>query len=252
MTRTLTRAEVAKALGVSPRTVTTWVAEGCPRTRDGERDLFDAVEVRRWREGRAASPAAPPATSVAGGAAGPAGDGLDVGLPPRDSLVRAELVRKLTIARKNELELAAEKGLKDLDLGARIRAAKSHDDMLTISSEVCALVGTGALSPARGRTIQGLLAEMRHSLKQHRDTEVDEEAERFVLLTDDGLQLVEAFESIVSDERRALVLAHVRAARAQDESEQPDLDLAAEPGSDAGGGDARAPGADLPAQPEAP
>lgn len=224
MSPALTRAQLAKALGVSARTVTSWVSEGCPCTREGNRDLFDEAKVRAWRAGRQrAAPTAAGAT---------AGEGLEQSLPSRDSLVRAELVRKLTIARKNEMELAAEKGLKDLDLGARIRAAKTHDDMLTISSEVCALVGTGSLSPARGRTIQGLLAEMRHSLKQHRDNEVDEDAEQFVPLTEQGIKLVEDFEAIVSDERRALVLDHVRGQRAIDEAETPNVDLADEPAAD--------------------
>lgn len=219
----LTRGQLAKALGVSSRTVTTWVSEGCPCTREGNRDLFDEAKVRAWRADRQRTMPTAGATAV---------EGLEQSLPSRDSLVRAELVRKLTIARKNEMELAAEKGLKDLDLGARIRAAKTHDDMLTISSEVCALVGTGSLSPARGRTIQGLIAEMRHSLKQHRDNEVDEDADQFVPLTEEGIKLVEDFEAIVSDERRALVLDHVRGQRAIDEAETPNVDLADEPASD--------------------
>jgi phage terminase Nu1 subunit (DNA packaging protein) len=226
MSAGLTRAQLAKALGVSARTVTTWVSEGCPCTRQGTRDLFDEAAVRAWRAERQRG---------AQGATAGTTDGLDPQLPSRDSLVRAELVRKLTIARKNEMELAAEKGLKDLDLGARIRAAKTHDDMLTISSEVCALVGTGSLSPARGRTIQGLLAEMRHSLKQHRDNEVDEDAEHFVPLTEEGVQLVSDFEAIVSDERRVQVLEHVRGQRALDEAETPNVDLADEPAAESTG-----------------
>lgn len=215
MSRPLTRAQLASALSVNPRTVTGWVSEGCPCTRDGNRLLFDEAAVRAWRAKRG-NQAADGATPSEG----------DAPLTSRDSLARAELVRKLTVARKNELELAAEKGLKDLDLASRIRGAKTHDDMLAISSEVCALVGSGALSPARGRTIQGLLAEMRHSLKEHRDTEVDEDAERFVPLTNDGASLVEDFEAIVSDERRAALLDHARGQRVLDEAEHPNVDLA--------------------------
>lgn len=216
MSQPLTRAQLAKALGVNPRTVTGWVGEGCPCTRDGNRLQFDETAVRAWRAKRG---------SHASDAASPS-DGDAPPFTSRDSLARAELVRKLTVARKNELELAAEKGLKDLDLASRIRGAKTHDDMLAISSEVCALVGSGSLSPVRGRTIQGLLAEMRHSLKEHRDTEVDEDTERFVPLTNDGARLVEDFEAIVSDERRAALLDHVREQRALDEAEHPNVDLA--------------------------
>jgi hypothetical protein len=66
---------------------------------------------------------------------------------------------------------------------------------------------------------------MRHSLKEHRHSEAAEEPERIILLTTEGRQLVEDFEAIVSDGRRAALLDHVRAEREIDEEEYPNIDM---------------------------
>lgn len=217
--RTVTKAELAEALNVKPRTVTRWVAKGCPNERGPAGQLlFDLAEVVAWRRQRDAEAVDDDADERG---PPPAAD------PTQATLRKAELARKLTLARRTELELAAERGLKDLELGDKIRAAKTHDDMLAISSEVCALIGSGDLSPTRGRAIQALLAEMRRSLKEHLGAEGGEDPERIVLLSEEGTRLVEDFEAIVSDERRAQILEHVAQQRAVDEEESPNVDLAA-------------------------
>lgn len=214
----LTKTEVAALFGVTPRTVNNWMDRGCPSKRGSDgRCLFDEEAVRAWR----LTDAADGEPAADGGGASPADPSA------RATLAKAELVRKLTQARRQELELAAERGLKDLELAETIRGASTHDDMLAISREVCALIGSGALSPTRGRAIQGLLGEMRRSLKEQLGAGDGEEPERIVLLSEEGTRLVEDFEAIVSDERRARVLEHMAAERAIDEEENPNVDLAA-------------------------
>jgi len=223
--RPLTKADVARIFDVSTRTVTAWVKKGCPVTiRPGRPHLFNEDELREWKrrdeesEGRAISAS-------------------------QDTLRRAELARKLTLARRNELELAAERGLPDLRLDEQIRAAKTHDDLMEISKEVGALLGSGALSPSRGRAIQALLAEARHNMRAHREAEGDEEPERLILLTSEGAELVRAFEGICSDERRQGILDHVHAEADVDLAQYPNVDMAraaleeeGDPGQDGGEG----------------
>ena len=222
MTRLLTLDQLADALQVTKRTATRYVKKGCPSSEDGQ--LFNEAEVRAWcaQEGLRLLP--PPATS-APSVAQPAG----AAAPPvasRASLQTAELARRLTIARKNELELAAEKGLKDLGLGERIRAAKTHADLLEFTKQVIELVGEGSMSPVRARSLQGLLAQAARQLKASRETDSDGETERLILTTEEGGELVEAFEGIVSDERRAECTAFVLDAAARDLEENPNVDLA--------------------------
>lgn len=206
--RTLTKADVARVFGVSKRTVTSWVAKGCPVTpQPGRSHLFNEDEVREWRK-RALGVGEDPSVAAS-----------------RDNLARAELARKITLARRNELELAAERGLRDLDLDEQIRAAKTHDDLMEISKEVGALLGSGALSPARGRAIQSLLAEARHNMKEHREASGDDDLERLLLITEEGGELVRLFEGMISDERRESILVTVRAEAELDLIEFPNVDL---------------------------
>lgn len=217
--RDRTRDEIADALGVQPRTVTGWVAEGCPCDRKGRRLLFNEAEVRAWRARRGGPP--PGMTPD---------DGPDP--PPvasRDSLARAELARKLTVARKNELELAAERSLKDLPLADRARNAKTIEDLAATALEALALVCSGQMTAARGRTIQGLLGEARHGLKDKREVEGEDDQEQLLIVTQEGHDLLDLFEGIVSDERRAAVLEHIRAEAEADLAENPNTDTALEP-----------------------
>jgi excisionase family DNA binding protein len=220
MKRTLTSKQLAALFGVTDRTVRWWASDlGCPHTRQARRYLFDEAEVRAWQAGRPqAEVAEPPPGAEAPASATP--------FASRDSLAKAELVRKLTVAKRNELDLAAERGLKDLDLGDRIRAAQTHRDLAVISKEVGALLGTGTLHPSRGRAIQALLAEARHNLREHRQVEGDEEPQRLLLVSEEGAELLEAFEWIVSEERRARVLALTKAEAEEDAAEDPHVDTA--------------------------
>ena len=211
-TRSLTVAETAAALGVSARTVRRWIGEGCPANRRPWR--LDADEVRAWctDQGRRARSTAAPIGAPAS--------------PSRATLATAELARRLTVARKNELELQAEKGLKELGLGEKIRAAQTHADLLEYTKQVIDLVGSGAMTPERGRTLQGLVTTAGRHMKA-RHAEGAGAPERILLTTEEGWTLLEAFEGIVSDARRADLVELVLAAAAEDQQENPNVDLAA-------------------------
>lgn len=204
MTRNLTRKQLTHALGISLKTLERWTAQGCPCSRREGRPYFDYAEVTAWREARASGAA----------------------LSARESLAKVELARRLTSAKKHEMELTAERALRDLDLGDRIRAAKTNEALAEISREVGALVGSGALSPSRGRAIQGLLAEARHNMKEHRAVEGDDDPRRVLLVSEEGERLLGAFEAIVSDARRARLLEQLTTEAAEDGREHPNVDTA--------------------------
>lgn len=222
---TVTKSELAEIMNVQPRTVTRWVGEqGCPHERVGGQLVFDLAQVVAWRRQRDAGDDEPDDR--------PAGDVASQG-----TLRKAELARKLTQARKNELELQAERSLKDLDLDTQVRAAESLEDLVAIGKEALALVASGRLSPTRGRAIQGLLGETRQAMTKQRDVASEGEPERIHLATPEGVALLEDFEWIVSDERRAGIRAYARREREADEEEFNTFDLAADLPADAEGDD---------------
>ena len=217
--RTLTRTQLAHALGVTPQTVGRWAKQGLPCSDDGR--YFDEAQARAWcaLEGRRL-PAPSPGDSTQGERPAPA----SVGSPT--SFAKADLVRKVTQAKKSEMELVAEQALKDLGLDAKILAARSYEDYVAIDLEIGALLARGALHPARARAIQGVIADARQNTKAHLDAEGDEEPERLILLTGEGAELVRAFEGICSDERRQAILDYVHAEAEVDLEEFPNVDLA--------------------------
>lgn len=213
MNRTLTKKQVALALCVKPRTVSRWVRRGCPSSLEGGVRLFDREEVEAWRRDNLQEP-----QSVA--------DAAEPRMASRSHLAKADLVRKVTQAKKSELELAAEQALKDLGLDTKILAARSYEDYVALDLEIGALLARGALHPSRARAIQAVIADARQNTKAHRDAEGDEEPERLILLTGEGAELVRAFEGICSDERRQAILDYVHAEAEVDLEEFPNVDLA--------------------------
>lgn len=123
MSRTLSRAQLATGLGVDQRTVTRWVDMGCPHSRIKRRLLFNETEVRAWCAQH----------GLALPAAAPAGDGAPPSAP-RAPLAMADLARKLTLAKRSELELAAERGLKDLGLDEKIRKARTFEEYAALAA----------------------------------------------------------------------------------------------------------------------
>jgi adenosine deaminase len=131
---------------------------------------------------------------------------------PRDPARQADMVRKVNQARRSGLELAAVRALRDLGLDVKIRACKSFEDFTAIDLEVAALLANGTLSPDRARAIEGSIANARQNTKAHRDAgDGQDDLERFALASDEALRIVEAFEGIVSDERRQKIVEHVLA-----------------------------------------
>jgi hypothetical protein len=232
MTRDLTLDQLAEALRVTKRTAARYVKKGCPSSEDGQ--WFSEAEARAWcaQEGLRLLPPLTPDTPRAPSApatAARASGALDV--------KKADLARKLTLAQKAQREMAAERRLKDLGLDEKIRAVQTHDDLLTYTKEVMALVGSGELSATRGQTLRSLVAVAGRTLKAKRETEGGDEPERLYLASSQGIALLEAFEWIVSDERRSEILAHVRREREVDEEEHPNVDLAAHVTLDSEGDD---------------
>lgn len=220
MTRNLTKAQLAEALGVTTRQVNRWLKQGLPCSREGGKPLMNADEARTWRAARAQS-------------AADDADDEDDGEPQPgatlDTLARAELARKLTIAKKHELELAAEKGLKNLDFAGKVRRARTEDEVLEITSEACALVSSGAMTPQRGNSVEKLLARMLRCIVARRDVDGDEDQDALLIVTREGHDLLDLFEGIVSDERRARILEHIRGEAATDLAEHRNTDTALAP-----------------------
>lgn len=217
MSRTLTRAQLARALGVTARTVTRWIDMGCPHSRVRGRLLFDEGEVRAWcaQQGLELPGAL---TARPTDAASPA--------PPRGPGAAADIVRRVAQAKRSEMQLAAERALRDLGLDERIRACRTFEHFVAIDLEVGALLANGKLNPDRARAIQGAIAGARQNTKAKNDADDGEDLERFVLASEDAVKIAEAFEGIVSDDRRAGLVAHVLAEAAADLDEHPNVDLA--------------------------
>lgn len=225
MSRPLTRAQLATALGVDQRTVTRWVDMGCPHSRVKGRLMFNEEETRAWCEQYGLRLSAGAQAAEEPGAAA-----------PRGPLAMANLVRKVTQAKRSELELAAERALKDLGLDEKIRKAGSFDDYTAIDLEVGALLANGTLSPDRARAIQSVIADARQNTKAHREAEHgDEDQDRLLIVTQEGHDLLDLYEGIVSDERRARIMEHVRGEAALDLAENPNTDTALEPEGEGAG-----------------
>lgn len=122
--------------------------------------------------------------------------------------------------------------------------------MLEITSEACALVSSGAMTPQRGNSVEKLLAR----IAARRETASDVEQDALLIVTQEGHALLDLFEGIVSDERRARVVEHVRAEAALDLAEHPNTDTALQPedeqpgaGGAGGAGGTRGPASGVPA-----
>lgn len=218
MKELLTKGQLAKAKGVSVRTVDRWLEKGCPSVLvDGQR-RFEVEAVDAWLD------AADPEPEVAAPGTDPASPSAPV---PRDPARQADVVRRVAQARKSEMELAAERALRDLGLDVKIRACKSFEDFKAIDLEVAALLANGTLSPDRARAIEGSIANARQNTKAHRDAgDGQDDLARFALASEEALKIIEAFEGIVSDERRQKIVEHVLAEAATDLAENPNVDLA--------------------------
>jgi hypothetical protein len=217
MTSQLTKAELAERLDVTIRTVTNWVQAGCPSVlQDGERRFVEA-DVRRWRAAQAPAPRAPVEPS-------PALPSIGGGTMPAGAAERADLAGKIARARRHELEVSQERGLKELGLDEKVRAARTASDLAEIAVEITALSAAGAITPARSHALRQLVAETRHSLSA-RERKADERGDgRLVLATEDACALVAKFDTLVNGWRRRWLLEALELHLAEDEKEFPGFD----------------------------
>lgn len=230
MKRNLSKRQLAQVLGVSVRTIERYSQRGCPSSKVKGQLRFSEQEVLRWRAsqgntGRAGRPShqdALPSRAVVrpAPAHGPP-------VASKQSLAKAELARKISIARKNELEVASEKALKDLGLDQKIRDARGFGDLIAINQEVAALLASGSLLPSRGQAIQRLMAEARQNMLAQQDAGREHADGRVFLCTEEGGLMLRVFEGIVSGARREIVLRVLKEQAEADLLENPDVDTGA-------------------------
>lgn len=108
------------------------------------------------------------------------------------------------------------------ELVGLIQAAQTHDDLLAAGKAV-ALELLNGLDEKVAARLTGLLTEMRQSVKG-RAQEPKDVVEAVLPVTEEARPLVEAFEGIADDERRAQVLAWVLERAEEDRRERPSLD----------------------------
>lgn len=198
--------ELAGQLGVSIRTIERWLKLGCPHTRDDMAGLvFDEPAVVAWARDR----------DLLRGRPAPVSEGRSIlsdgPVATRENLTKAEIARKISIVRRNELEIAAEKGLKGLDLAQRIRDAGTLDELNAIGREVAALVASGSLVASRATALRQLLGDARRGQVAATRDARDLDDDRVVLCSTRGLRVLQAFEALVSEERQTRVEIFVAA-----------------------------------------
>ena len=228
MKRSLSKKQLAEALGVSARTVERYAQRGCPSSKEKGQLRFSEQEVRRWRTGQATTGrAGRPSHADALPQPAPARSAASSPVASKQSLAKAELARKISIARKTELHVASEKALKDLGLDAKIREAKGFVDLIAINQEVAALLASGSLLPSRGQAIQRVMAEARQNMLAQQEAGQQHGDGRVFLCTEEGGLMLRVFEGIVSDARREAVLRLVKEQAEADLLENPNVDTGA-------------------------
>lgn len=216
----LTKAELARVLGVDVRSVARYQQRGCPSTRDSQgRVIFDVFAVRRWLEAEGI-PIREPEQGYSTGATAPAAPPQDYQpTVSKDAMQRAELARKLSIARKNELEIQSEKGLKDLGLDQKIRGAKTLSQLAEVCSEFAAFVSSGEILPQRSHALRQTLNVLERALRA-KEAETKDDG-RIFLMTEQGRVIAETLDKIGNGWRRRWLLEAAALHLAEDEKEIP-------------------------------
>ena len=229
MKRDLSKCQLAQALGVSVRTVERYAQRGCPSSKVKGQLRFSLQEVRSWRtsEGNTGRPGRPSHMDALPDRPAPTPPVASGPVASKQSLAKAELARKISIARKNELEVASEKALKNLGLDKLIREARGFGDLVAINQEIAALLASGSLLPSRGQAIQRLMAEARQNMLAQQDAGREHADGRVFLCTEEGGLMLRVFEGIVSESRRERVLRVLKEQAEADLLENPDVDTGA-------------------------
>lgn len=217
----LNKYELARELGIAVRSVERYQQRGCPFSHDDEnRTVFDLEAVERWLEAegvvvRPEPPAPPPAPRPA----------FSDGAAPvsKDSLQRAKLARDLSVARKNELEINAEKGLKELGLDQKIRGAKTLTQLAEVCAEFAAFVSSGTIQPQRSHALRQTLGLLEKAIRsKEAETKTDG---RMWLCTEQAFRMAEVFDKIGNGWRRQWLLDAARAHLDQDMIELPGFEV---------------------------
>lgn len=219
------KASLARALGVTERTIERWVKRGCPSRKVGGKLVFSEAAVRKWAsaQGLSGELGRPSYESVLGHGPEPATASVDgAPAPTATSLAKAELVGKIARASKVQLEVQQEKNLKDLGLGDRIREARTLEALGEVTSEVAALLAEGAIKPERATALRQLISEKHEQLQRLEGNRDDPLGGRVLLCTAEVEPLVRMFEALVNGWRRRWLLAAAEAHVAQDLVEFPE------------------------------
>lgn len=104
------------------------------------------------------------------------------------------------------------------EIVAAIAAARTPAELATVGQQAAALVAAGKMSPTRGRAIQSLLSGSR-AARVVGGSEDDVQA--MLYATEQGAQLLEMFEGIISGIRRRRVMDTVTAVALRDSADFP-------------------------------
>ncbi len=115
-------------------------------------------------------------------------------------------------AQAPEARAAADPGDELEALAGAVAAATTPRAISEVAGQVAALVARGQVAPAVGRVLRDLLAERRRGVAEARAVEPPpEDPTAHALVTRDALDVARAVDYIISDERRARVVALVAA-----------------------------------------
>lgn len=213
----VSKSDLARMLGVTLRSVERYQQRGCPCAHDDEgRVWFDPAVVQRWLEEQRI-PAREASDGPPQGSHEPS-----PGAVSKDALHRAELARKLSIARKNELEIQAEKGLKELGLDLKIRGAKTLSQLAEVCAEFAAYVSSGTIQPQRSNALRQTLNMLERALRA-RESETKDDG-RVFMVTAQARHLCDTFDRIGNGWRRAWLLDAAARHLEEDKRELPGFD----------------------------
>ena len=240
MARRTSETDTARVLEITTKTLSRYREarpdrEPVPHDLVNGRPFYTPSEVRAWQEkhgltgqrGATVRPVEdPPAPVAPPPPVTPPDAGVRQGVEARQNLAKADLAAKVSKAQLTQMALQAEKGLGELGLDVKLRAAKTNDDLARLALEVGALVSTGKLTPDRGRAINDLIKEARQHLKAQAKAP-EQVFDRALLATAEAVDLVRNFEGIVAAGRREKVLRYVEVMAEEDRMESPALDTVA-------------------------
>lgn len=181
----MTTSELAAALGITTRVLTTWAAQGCPHEgggRPGEPFAWDRAVVEAWR-----------AEQVAVGAkrARKVGGATAEARARRDSPAARRIVARLE---------------------AKLAVAVTEEALAAIEAEAFGATARGLLADAVGKFVLDAVGRRRRALAKAPPSAVGPE----LLATEEDVALLEVVAGIVDGRRRRAVAEYAKAQAAAD------------------------------------